>query len=54
MKGTAEMRQQVMEVVDEQTRPEKMSPEEALEHLEELSADIDGRTMALKEANGLE
>lgn len=54
MKGTIEMRQQVMDLIDEQTLPGKMNPEEAIAHLEELSADIDGRIMALKEENELE
>lgn len=54
MKGAIEMRQRILDLVDEDTKPEKMSPREAIEHLEELSSDIDARIDALKAENDLE
>ena len=51
---TTRMRHYIMESVDEATAPGKMTPQEAIEFLQELSADVDGRIEALKDENDLE
>jgi hypothetical protein len=44
-------RDRIMDLVDHETG--EMTPQEAIEFLEELSADIDGRIEALKEENDM-
>ena len=46
-------RSQIMQAVDTCTHPDKMTPGEAIEFLDELGADIEGRIEALKEENDL-
>jgi hypothetical protein len=42
---------QILDDIDEATVPDKMSWREAIEFLEELSADLDGRIETLREEN---
>lgn len=48
-----EKRSAILKQIDRATAPEAMTPQEAVEFLEELSADLDGRIDALKEENDL-
>lgn len=47
--GIVMTRQEIMDTIDEATGPEAMTKAEALEFLEELATDIEGRIEALKE-----
>jgi hypothetical protein len=50
---TEKMREYIMDMVDQDTAPNKMTPREAIEFLGALGADIDGRIESLKEENDL-
>jgi hypothetical protein len=43
----------VDDVIDEATAPHNMKPEEAIEFLEEISTNIDGKIEAVREENSL-
>lgn len=45
---SAEARREVIDLLDRLTEPSQMSKQEALDTLEELSADLEGRVEALK------
>ncbi len=47
------IRERIMELVDEETGPDKMKPEVAIEFLEELVTVIEMRVETLREENDL-
>jgi len=53
MQGTAGMRKRITDLIDDDTHPEQMEPQEAIAYLEELTADLNDRIEALKKENDL-
>lgn len=46
-------REMILQNIDDATHPDKMSSTDAIDFLEELSADLDGRIDALRDENDL-
>ena len=46
-------KQQVWDIIERVSAPEKMSPAKAIEFLEEIGADIDAQVDALRDENDL-